>query len=70
MSMTVQLSLFVALIFIIFSSQPVYQRTTAVFKPLGLRLADSAGNSTRVGLVLHAVVVYAVVYAYARSNNI
>lgn len=69
-SMTVQLALFAALLFIIISSQPVYKLTNTVAKPLGLRLADSAGNATRVGLVTHSLVFFGLVYAYARANKL
>jgi hypothetical protein len=60
-----QIALFVALLFIIISSQPVYKITNAVFSKVGLRLADAAGNPTRAGLVVHALVMFAIVYTYA-----
>lgn len=70
MSMSTQLAMFAALLFIIVSSQPVYKLTNAVFKPIKLRLADSAGNPTRLGLIVHALVFFGVTLAYARANKI
>lgn len=70
-SRTVQLSLFAALLFIIISSQFVYKLTNgATNKVLHLRLADSAGNPTRAGLVVHGIVFFGLMYAYARANKI
>lgn len=70
-SLAVQSSLFAALLFIIISSQPVYKITNGVFsKVLNVRLADTAGNPTRTGLVIHAVVFFATMFAYARLNKI
>lgn len=70
-SLSVQLSLFAALLFIIISSQPMYQATNSITsKLLHLRLADAAGNPTRAGLVVHALVFFAIVYAYARMNRV
>ena len=69
-SMTVHLSLFLALLFIVLSSQPVYKITSTITRPLKLRLADSAGNASRAGLVVHALVFFGIAYAYARANNI
>jgi hypothetical protein len=68
--MTTQASLFAALLFIIISSQPVYKITNSIFSKVGLRLADSAGNPTRAGLVVHALVFFAAMYGYARMNKI
>ena len=69
-SMAVQLSLFAALLFIIISSQPVYKFTNSITtKTVKLRLADAAGNPTRAGLVVHALVFFAVMYGYARLNK-
>ena len=68
-TMAVHLSLFLALLFIVLSSQPVYKITSSVFGPLKLRLADSAGNATRTGLVVHSLVFFIIAYGYARANN-
>lgn len=70
-SMAIQLSLFAALLFIIISSQAVYKLTNSVTtKVLKLRLADAAGNPTRAGLVVHALVFFGVLYAYSRANKL
>lgn len=69
-SMAIQASLFAALLFIIVSSQPVYKFTNSIFsKALSLRLADAAGNATRVGLIVHALVFFGVMYGYTRMNR-
>jgi hypothetical protein len=69
--MSVQLALFTALLFIIISSQPVYKITNGISSSLvQLRLADAAGNPTRAGLVVHAIVFFAVVYGFARLNRV
>lgn len=69
--MSVQLALFTALLFIIISSQPVYKITNGISSSLvHLRLADAAGNPTRAGLVVHAIVFFAVVYGFARLNRV
>lgn len=69
-SLAIQSALFAALLFIIVSSQPVYKITNGVTSSvLKLRLSDSAGNPTRAGLVVHAVVFFTVMYAYARMNK-
>lgn len=67
-SLTVQVALFSALLFVIVSSQPVYQITNKVSTKL--RLADAAGNPTRAGLVAHALVFFGVMYAYGRMNKV
>lgn len=70
-SLTVQSSLFAALLFVLVSSQPVYKLTNQVARStVGLRLADGAGNPTRAGLIVHAIVFFAAMYAYGRMNGI
>ena len=70
-SLPVQVALFSALLFVIVSSQPVYQITNKVStKVVKLRLADAAGNPTRAGLVAHALVFFGVMYAYGRMNKV
>lgn len=69
-SLAIQAALFAALLFIIVSSQPVYKFTNGISSSvLKLRLADTAGNATRAGLVVHALVFFGVMYAYARMNK-
>ena len=70
MSLAIQASLFAALLFIIISSQPVYKITNGVSsKVIKLRLADTAGNPTRAGLVVHALVFFGVMYGYSRMTK-
>jgi len=70
-SIAIQAALFAALLFIIISSAPVYKVTNTVFnKTLKLRLADSAGNPTRTGLIVHAIVFFGVMYAFGRMNKL
>lgn len=70
-SIAIQAALFAALLFIIISSQPMYKITnTVTSKVINLRLADAAGNATRVGLIVHALVFFGIMYAYARMNRI
>jgi hypothetical protein len=69
--MSIQVAVFVSLLFIIISSQPVYKITNKVVSKLtGIRLADAAGNATRVGLIMHALVMFGAVYLYTRANKI
>lgn len=69
--MSVQTALFAALLFVVISSQVVYRLTNGITsKIMGLRLADAAGNPTRAGLVVHALVFFGAVYAYARANKL
>jgi len=69
-SMAVQTSILAAVLFIIISSQPVYKITNYVTRnTIGLRLADGAGNATRVGLLVHSLVFFAALYAYCRMNG-
>lgn len=69
-SMAIQAALFTALLFIIISSPPVYKLTNAVSsKIIKLRLADTAGNPTRAGLVVHALVFFGVMYGYFRMSR-
>lgn len=70
-SIAIQTALFAALLFIIIGSQPVYQVTNGIFsRLLKLRLADSAGNPTRTGLVVHALVFFGLMYLYGRMNKL
>lgn len=70
-SMAVQLSLFAALLFIIISSAPVYKATNSVSqRVLKLKLADAAGNATRAGLIVHALVFFAIIYFFGRMNKL
>lgn len=70
-SISVQVALFAALLFIIISSQIVYKITNGVSSTvLKVRLSDSAGNSTRVGLVVHGLVFFGLMYLYARLNKL
>lgn len=70
-SLAVPTALFGALMFIIISSPYVYQTTDKLIGSLiQQRLADSAGNPTRLGMVVHALVFFAAYYGYARLNRI
>lgn len=70
-SLAIQVALFAALLFIIVSSAPVYKATNTVFnKTLKLRLADSAGNPTRTGLIVHALVFFGAMYGFGRMNKV
>jgi len=70
-SMAVPAALFAALLFIIVSSQPAYQLTGGIAdRIVRKRLCDTAGNPTRLGLVVHALVFFAIFYAYARINQL
>lgn len=70
-SLAVPAALFGALLFIIVSAPTVYQITDKLFGGLvHQRLADPAGNPTRLGLVVHALVFFAAFYGYARMNRI
>lgn len=70
-SMAVPAALFAALLFIIVSSQPAYQLTGGMTeRVMRKRLCDAAGNPTRMGLVVHALVFFGIFYAYARINNL
>lgn len=70
-SMAVQLSLFAALLFIIISSAPVYKATNSISeRVIKLKLADSVGNATRAGLIVHSLVFFAVLYGFARMNKV
>lgn len=69
-SMAVQLSLFAALLFIIISSPAVYKATNSVSSKVArTRLADTAGNPTTAGLVVHAAVFFGIIYGFARLNK-
>lgn len=69
--MAVPAALFAALLFIIISSPPAYQLTGGVVdRLLRKRLCDAAGNPTRLGMVVHALVFFGIFYAYARVNQI
>lgn len=69
-SLAVPAALFGALLFIIISAPAVYQVTNKlVGGVIGQRLADQAGNPTRLGLVVHALVYFAAFYGYARLNK-
>lgn len=65
---TPQIALFAALLFFIVSSQPVYRTTNGIFSKLGLRLADSAGNPTKLGAVVHAFVMFLGVYLFSQGR--
>lgn len=62
-----QLPLFVALVFLIVSSPAVYRLTDKAGSAVGMRLADSTGSPTKTGMVAHAVVMFAVTYAYLKG---
>lgn len=69
--MATQVGLFAALLFVVVSSQVVYKLTNAVTsKVIGLRLSDAAGNPTRAGVVLHAVVFFAAMYFFGREMRL
>lgn len=69
-SPAITVALLTALLFIIISSQPVYKLTNGIVsRVVGLRLADAAGNPTRAGLVVHALVFFACVYAYGKASR-
>jgi hypothetical protein len=69
-SLAIQAALFSALLFIIISSPPLYKITNTVSSQvLNVRLADAAGNASRVGMVVHSLVFFGIMYAYARMNR-
>lgn len=69
--MTVQLALFAALLFIIIGSQMLYKFTNGIStQVLKLRLADAAGNPTRAGIIVHALVFFLIMYGFNRMNRI
>ena len=59
----VQISLFAALLFVVLGSKPAYAFTDGLVSGLGWRLKD-AGGPTRAGYVVHAIVFFALTYAY------
>lgn len=70
-SLAVPVALCAALLFIVVSSPTTYKITNGITTRVGgLSLADAAGNPKRWGLVVHALVFFAVMYGYARLNKI
>lgn len=70
-SLAVPAALFGALLFIIVSAPRVYQITDKLIgSVIQNRLADAAGNPTRLGMVVHALVFFAAFYGYARLNKV
>lgn len=70
-SLAVPTALFGALIFIIIGSPTVYQITDKLIgSVIQNRLADSAGNPTRLGMVVHSIVFFGILYGFARLNRI
>lgn len=64
-----QLPLFAALVFLIISSPAVYRLTDGVFfSTIKLRLADASGAPTKAGLIIHALVVFLIVWAYLKTT--
>ena len=60
-------ALFAALVFVVAASPRVFQLVdSAIGKPLNLRVARGDGRPTRLGLVLHALLVFALVYLYMK----
>ena len=58
-----QLALIVGILFVIVSVPATYKVTNKVsYGLLKLRLADAAGNPSRAGIVVHALVLSALVY--------
>lgn len=63
----VAIPLFVGLSFLIFGSPVVYKFTdTRIATPLKFDFANQNGVPTRVGLIVHAIVIALVTYAYLR----
>ena len=61
-------ALFAAFVFIVAASPRVFKVVDGLLgAPLGLRLASYDGRPTRLGLVLHAALVFGLVYAYGRT---
>jgi hypothetical protein len=66
----VAIPLFVTLTFLIVGSPVVYKFTDAKLgAPLNLDLATPAGVPTRTGLIVHAVVIGLILYAFLRSYS-
>lgn len=66
----VAIPVFTALAFLIVGSPVVYKFTDAkIGGPLKLDLATPAGLPTRAGLILHAIVLGLILYAYLRAYS-
>lgn len=66
---SLQLPLFVALVFLIISSPFVYKMTNQLStQTVKVQLADSTGAPTRAGMIVHGLVVFAIMYGYLKTN--
>ena len=66
----VAIPIFTALAFLIVGSPVVYKFTDAKIAPLlKLDFATPAGVPTRAGLIVHAVVIALLLYAYLRAYS-
>lgn len=60
-------ALFAAFVFIVAASPRVFKTVDCwLGQPLGLRVARGDGRPTRLGLILHALLVFALMYAYMK----
>ncbi len=62
-----QTALFAAFVFIVAASPRVFKTMDCwVAQPLGQRFARGDGRPTRLGLIAHALLVFALLYAYLK----
>ena len=67
--MATSVPLFAALVFIVVGSPVVYRAVDKILgETLGIELADGTGRPTRLGLILHALVVFLMVTLFMRAK--
>ena len=60
--------LFAALTFVVVASPSVYAATDSLARHVRVRTATNTGHPTRVGLILHALVMYLLVLLFMKAK--